>query len=221
MNCGGSLALLLSIVLVSAPAYSVPITYTLVVQCAQGSALCPDPTGSLGTFKFGGANGRVNLTLTFQGDTNNVVAYSVPGAHGYENLVNTSPATIQIYSATTGKLLASATFKAGAAIFVSVDQGNQGVGFGSFGVPPGDPKFPGQPVYPYANYDSQVHTDTYDLKSTWTSGLGFAVTCIGFPTQPCGSPIALPTSAGNLYLNGQFSNGTNLYCCATFKAQTH
>ena len=216
-----TLILMLSALVLTVTASATPITYTLVVQCAPNAVQCADPSGTLGTLKFGGANGMVNLIFTFQGDTTNVLAYSVPGAHGYENLVSTSPATIQIFDAKTGKQLAKATFKPAAKIFISVDNANQGIGFGSFGAVPGSPSFPGQPVYPYTNYDSQVRLDTYDLRSTFTSGLGFDVSCVGFPTQPCGTPISLPTSLGSLVLNAQFVNGGNLYCCATFTAQTH
>jgi hypothetical protein len=198
-----------------------PITYTFSVQCVPNGVQCADPSGTLGTLAFGGANGPVILKFTFVGDTTHVVPFSVPGASGYENLVSTSPASVQIVDAKTGKLLAQATFKPAAKIFISVDNTNQGIGFGSFGVLPGAPTFPGQPVYPYTNYDPAIRLDTYKLMTTFSSGLGFGVSCVGFPTQPCGAPIALPTSMGNLKVNAQFANNGNLYCCGTFTAQTH
>src|SRR5262249_13377910 len=69
------------------------------------------------------------------------------------------------------------------------------------------PSFPGEPVYPYALNpgDPPAGLDVYDLTSNFSIPADLisynnALSCVGFP-NPCGSPKALPTSAGNLYIN--------------------
>jgi len=197
---------------------AVPITYTLVI-----------PPGALSSGKLGAVSfsGNVVLTFTFNGDTANVVPFTVmTTTHGYENVYGT--ASVKVADATTGTVLAHGTFLPSAGIFVSIDNtnGGGGVGFGSAGVLPTSPSFPGQPVYPYAIFSAGGLTlETYDLKSTFTSGQGVGLSCVDFPQNPqnhvpCGTPIALPTNNGDLYINPALPSPTNLYCCGTFSAQT-
>jgi hypothetical protein len=169
---------------------AVPITYML--QVYGGNA-----TGTLGATPFSNAK----LVFTFDGDTSNVIPFSAVGANGatttgYENLLGT--ATVTIYDG-SGAVL-TATFLPAAGIYVSVDNTNGGVGFGSHGVPPTNPAFPGEPAYPSGMLSNNVAT--YDLTGYFDTGPGFAISCVGFAvTATCQTPFALPTTAGDLILN--------------------
>jgi hypothetical protein len=144
--------------------------------------------------------------LTFEGDTANVIPFSLPGPNGpvtgYVNLVGT--ASVEIFDENGNDF--HDTFLPSAGIYVSVDNTNGGVGFGSFGVPPGNPTFPGQVAYPAAMFVfPRSDVATYDLKSDIALDLGdpptgLAVSCVGFPGF-CGVPLALPMTSGDLILN--------------------
>ena len=191
--------------LFAAPATrAVPIHYELQTFSAPAS-------GSLGGVAFLGAD----LLLTFDGDTADVIPYSVPGSllpvTGAEILKGT--ATVTIYQA--GLTVGSATFLPSAGIYVSVDQTNSGIGFGSSGKLPGDPGFPGEPVYPVAEFTSTGAVATYDL-ITADAFAGFEVSCVGFTTPAaCAPAVPLPTSAGDL-LADFFSPGNLSVFRATF-----
>ena len=97
--------------IVAKDASAVPITYTEVfgsfgVCLGSGALICAvGPSGSLGGIAFSNAI----VTLTFQGDTANVVPFSVfapngIGASGYVNLQGT--ASVQVTDPTTGAVLA-------------------------------------------------------------------------------------------------------------------
>jgi hypothetical protein len=169
---------------------AVPITYTL--QVYGGNA-----TGTLGTVPFSNAK----LVYTFNGDTANVIPYSIVGPNGspttgYEILLGT--ASVMIFDG-SGAVL-TATFLPSAGIYVSVDNTNGGIGFGSAGVPPTSPTFPGEPAYPAGMF--LPTGNTYNLTGYYDSGPRFAVACVGFAVVPtCQTPIALPTTAGDLTLN--------------------
>ena len=165
---------------------AVPITYRLTILTGAVS-------GTVGTTPFSNAN----MTFTFEGDTANVIAFSAP-VTGAENLIGTASFEVLDQS---GNVLAQGTFLPTAGIFVSLDRTNTGVGFGSLGVLPGSPTFPGNPAYPYA-LGVLPELSTYDLKGNITTELGWAVSCLGFPVS-CGTPVAIPTTAGDLYLNEQ------------------
>src|SRR6202008_2681435 len=184
-----------------------PVTYTLVINT---NAL----SGHLGQFSFANnSSSHAKLTLTFEGDTETVFSWSLPiptssgsskVTSGFENRIGT--ASFQIADALTGAVLSEGTFDRAAGIFVSVDNTNFGVGFGSFGVPLSDTaNFPGQPLYPYAlvslGNNITPNLGGYDLKSDYDTGLQLALSCINFPTTNCGAPLALPTRAGDLYLD--------------------
>jgi hypothetical protein len=144
--------------------YAVPITYRLVVSTPiPGVGI--GPSGTLGPVSFGGVLGDVLLTFTFVGDTSNVIDFTTP-LSGHEILVGT--ASVEVTDASTGAVLAQAVFLSSAGIFISVDDTNHGIGFGSFGALP--PQFTGfQPVYPYS-VESYVGSATYDLRSDFTLG---------------------------------------------------
>jgi hypothetical protein len=194
-----------------------PITYTEVVTPALATLnpQCPaTPSGSLGTLNFG----VVNLILTFKGNTGNVVPFLIlprPGRRvpGFENTVG--QASVQVQDFFTKAVLAQADFLPEAGIFVSADNGNSAVGFGSFGALPQDPGFPGEPVYPYGLV--AVGISEYDLKhSIDTSPIpgANAMSCIASgpasATTGCAAPKPLPTTAGNLLITG--SNPTSIFC---------
>jgi hypothetical protein len=106
------------------------------------------PAGSLGNVSFGGqdptsANPNVNLIFTLEGNTHDVIPFSAPCADpdrfnhsirpgiGFE--IVAGEASILIQDATSGATIAQATFLPVARMFVSVDNGNRGIGFGSLG----------------------------------------------------------------------------------------
>jgi hypothetical protein len=190
---------------------AVPITYTLVIS-GYGGPTDKSPSGSLGSVTFGGLGGTPQaavLEFTFAGDTADVIAFSVGSTSGYEILAGT--ASVEVFNA-AGDVLAQGTFLPSAGIYVSVDNTNQGIGFGSFGALPSDPSFPGQPLYPYSiilNGTSDV--GTYDLKGNDVIQSVNAASCINFPGF-CAAPLALATTAGTLLVDfnfgGQFGTFT-------------
>lgn len=217
-------------------ANAVPITYRLIIMPNFLSNL--GPAGTLGGVPFGGVGavgGICNgtgcsnvLTFTFEGDTANVVPFVIAGpprVSGFEILVGT--ASVRVTDAFSGVLVAQGTFQSSAGIFVSIDNTNGGVGFGSFAVSsPSNPKFPGQPVYPYAMSGTLVANAgllTYDLRSNFFLGptplRQYGTSCVGFPGT-CSAPLALSTDAGNLLVNA-VPSGTSASPIAIFTAETH
>jgi hypothetical protein len=166
---------------------AMPVTYELDVV---GS----DVSGSLGATTFSNAL----MFLTFKADTTKVIPYSRPKASGYDVLVGTATVIIRDDS---GGIIGQATFLPSAGIYVGVDNTNNGIGFGSFGVPPTDPSFPGQPAYPSSMIPLNPYPNvtTYNLRSNFSTG-GDAISCVNFPAA-CGAAIALPTTSGDLILN--------------------
>ena len=186
-----SIALLVSAWTFSLPVRAVPISYELDVT----------GLGASGTFN-GTSFANAVLVLTFEGDTTTVLPFAVQGGNGpvtgYLNLVGT--ATVTVIDA-NGTVVGQGTFLPSAGIFVSVDNTNGGIGFGSFGVLPTDPNFPGHPAYPAGMLAvPKSAVAMYDLKSDFTLA-GFAIGCVGFPAPNCGDGIPLPTTSGNLVLN--------------------
>src|SRR5690349_2479917 len=111
-----------------------------------------------------GGNPRcVEVTVYFLADTANIVPFSVPGASGFENF--TGSGRVVLFNDQTGDTL-TANFDPGQ-IFVSVDQTNGGVGFGSAA---------GGPTYPLGVYGGtpSISYATYDLRSAMTLSNGFA-----------------------------------------------
>lgn len=187
----------------SASVCAVPITYTEVIS-GYGGPTDKSPSGKLGAVSFGGLGGSASaavLKLTFQGDTANVVPFSLGSTHGYEILIGA--ASVEV-SDTAGNLLAQGTFLPSAGIYVSVDNTNQGIGFGAFGALPSDSGFPGQPLYPYSiilNGTSDV--DTFALKGNDVIQSVNAASCINFPAA-CAPAVPLPTTAGDLFVDPNF-----------------
>jgi hypothetical protein len=186
-------ALLLCAAMLPLPAAAVPVTYEL------------DLTSLIAAGTFAGKPfSKCVVLLTFEGDTSNVIPFSVPGSNGavsgYLNLKGT--ATVQIFDEIGNSF--QDTFLPSAGIFVSIDNTNGGVGFGSFGVPPGNPSFPGQVAYPSGMLViPPSDAATYDLRSDITMPTGSAQSCVGFgvPNAPCGTPLALPMTSGDLILD--------------------
>lgn len=203
-------ALLILAVVFTPNANADGITYTLQVMGFPGDV---GPSGSVGSVSFGGANTNDVLTFTFQGDTSNVVPWSVTVPNptttvsGFEILVGT--ASFKVTDGNTGAALAQGTFLPSAGIFVSVDNTNASIGFGSFAVADQNgPNFPGNPTYPYA-LAFGTGLDTYALKSNFTVPLtegDLVFSCVGFPQSSpvnsnCLPSLALPTTAGDLFVD--------------------
>jgi hypothetical protein len=230
------------------PARAVPITYTMVIQLTP-FAIEGDPADNLspsgylisptGTVYFGGDYGQpdVLITLTFEGDTSDVVPFSTPCGGtclvtGSELIKGT--AAFKIADAATGKILAQGRFLPAARIFISVDNVNGGMGFGSFSIPDqSSSSFPGQALYPYGENDLSY---TYDLKSDLSSGLWEAdysfgsghgrapgYSCVDFPVveDPCDAPPALPTTVGELYFDSAPFTGAVWNPAASVTSRTH
>jgi hypothetical protein len=165
-----------------------PITYTFI---ANGPI-----AGTLGDMAIGGMDQI--LTFTFVSDTTDVQPFTFGDVHGWEDLVGT--ASITVTDAHSDAILAQATFSQFDGIFISVDNKNGGVGFGSDGSIPTDPSFPGNPAYPFAlvpTGDSTVFN--YDLKHDVVFTDTLSISCLGFPGN-CITPIPLATSAGPFVL---------------------
>jgi hypothetical protein len=209
-------------VVASSTAASHTVTYTLTVL-GNGNGW---PQGYLGTIPFGGTDPthpNVNLIFTFIGNTADVLPFHVtagcrptcsPAAigdgDGFQIVAGT--ATVSIQDPGSGSIIASGTFLPSAGVFVSVDNGNGGLGFGSFGRLPSDPQFPkgGMEVaYPYAQFD--VH-ETVDLKSNYNPVQRWAASCVGFngspgtyePASACNVPPDLATTAGVFKVQNSF-----------------
>jgi hypothetical protein len=189
------------------------VTYTMTVFAWEPGF----PAGTLGDVSFGGTfpgggavppspNRNVNLIFTFEGNTNDVVPYSVKADHkgvndgkGFE--IITGEASVTVQDAKTYATIAHGTFLPEARIFVSVDNGNGGIGFGSGGaLPVVDSDFPAgiAVAYPYAQFRAPVT----DLESNYTATAIWGISCFGFghnspPNIGCPTP-ALATTAGNL-----------------------
>jgi hypothetical protein len=173
------------------------------------------PAGSLGGIVFGGDTGDVNLTLSFTGTRWDVISYFIPTdvpsvGDGEGSEIVDGTASIQVNDASTGELIASGTFLPEAAIFVSVDNGNGGIGFGSHGSRPGGATWPNagmEVAYPYALFRQP---SAIDLASSFSTPEPLpAAACPGFNHSPgspdpngsgCNAAFTLATSVGDLYL---------------------
>jgi hypothetical protein len=199
----------ISLLLAMAPgiaslAQAAPIAYDLVVFVDPRETNAAPISGLIGSHPFE----KVVMTFLFSGDTANVIPFSQP-VSGAENLLGT--ASVQINSATTGALVYRANFLPAAGIFVSVDNTNGGLGFGSFGALPSSPAFPGNPVYPYAANFIFGLTSSYDLLSYEYIELYNNVSCVGFPFSACSPGTPLPTDKGALVINPVSGDGFGLF----------
>jgi hypothetical protein len=145
------------------------------------SATSYAPAASLGSTSLDSCPAQnpvcVIVTITFIADTANIVPFDVPGASGYENF--TGQGSVNLFNDQTGESL-SANFDPGQ-IYVSVDQTNSGIGFGS-AVGPTYPLgvYAGTPSIPYSSYD---------LTSDFTVFNAFAWFC---PAGTCTLGVAGP-----------------------------
>jgi len=190
--------------LLASSALAAPITYT-------GFTIT---SGQLGSWRF--HNARV--FLTFESDTNTVQITTVPDPRGNVTLVYNQIGIARLTIVGDDKTV-NATFNQNQ-IFVSYDQSNGGVGFGSClpkcSVPlPSTPNL--QPAYPLGVSGGTTDAPavvglafdpspeelalTADLMSdTGLSGRGWA--CVDFenPDFACSAPTPLMTDKGSLYL---------------------
>jgi PEP-CTERM motif len=185
-----------------------PITYKFVVQGGVGNipgfGTLTGYTAVLGGKSVVTADDDDVITFTFTADTSTVQPFSIPGAaHGFVNDVGTG--SFSIVSNVTMETVATGTFLAGDGIFVSVDNQNGGIGFGSLSSPPGDPNFPGDAAYPLGVESSNLAT--YDLQSEIGIFGSGSLSCAGFPGA-CILPPILDTTAGDLVLAGSGPNGS-------------
>jgi hypothetical protein len=180
-----------------------PITYKFTVQ-GPGQGPVPGFTGTLGGVAIGG--GDDVLTFTFVADTLNVQPFSVPGAHGWVNPIGTG--SFSVLDLDTEQVVAEGSFLPSDDIFVSVDNQNGGIGFGSNYTPPGGPNpFPGNAAYPLG-IEFSTATTQYDLQSEIGIFGSGSLSCAGFPGA-CMAPPSLATTAGDLVLNsGNSPDGT-------------
>jgi PEP-CTERM motif len=169
-----------------------PITYKFTVQ-GPGQGPVPGFTATLDGQPIGGGDDVV--TFTFVADTSDVDSFSVPGAFGYVNFVGT--ASFSVLDLDTMELVASGTFAPADNIFVSVDDKNGGIGFGSN---PANGAFPGDAAYPLG-IEFSTATTQYDLKSEIGIFGSGSLSCAGFPGA-CVAPPILATTAGDLVLGG-------------------
>ncbi len=185
-----------------------PVVYEEVIKSAGGSAGA-SPSGSLGSVIFGGTFNDVILVFRMRSDTADVMPFTSP-VNGAENVVGV--ASVEVKDAATGAVMAHGDFLNSDGIFVSADNVNGGVGFGSAGAAPGAAGFPGRPAYPYA-IASLTPSGPIDLEAEITVKGTFVASCVNFPVgqvADCGAPVALPTTAGDLILNATLGTGAQV-----------
>jgi PEP-CTERM motif len=168
-----------------------PIMYTFT---AEGPI-----TGTLGGTPIGGMTGDDPtdiIEFKFLSDTSDVTPFVLGNVHGWEALTGTGSVTVRDFQ--TSDIVAQGAFLPSDHIFVSIDNVNGGIGFGSGGVSdPSDPAFPGAPAYPFAMASNDPGISTYDLDTFRVFTSANSLSCFGFP-GPCITPIALATTAGDL-----------------------
>ncbi len=117
------------------------------------------------------------VSITGIGDTNDVQPFSVPGASGFKNSIQSATVSVFLNSGQSF----SATLAPAGQIYVSVDQTNGGAGFGSsYG-----------PTYPMATYGGNADYAHYDLTTDFYVQ-GFAPFCpdgVGGPLCANGAPL--------------------------------
>jgi PEP-CTERM motif len=170
----------------TAAALAEPIMYTFT---AQGPI-----TGTLGDIPIGGMTGDDPtdvIEFKFLSDTSDVTPFTAGNVHGWENLTGTATITVRDFQTST--IVAQGTFKPSDDMFVSIDNVNGGIGFGS-----GSSTFPGNPVYPFGiAQTNDPAINTYDLSSFHVFISSEALSCLGFPGA-CTTPTPLATTAGDL-----------------------
>lgn len=167
----------LSMFLSSVAARANPVTYidyVAHVSVSLGSSVYNCTTLSSPDCAF--------VSFTAVGDTSNVYPFSVPGASGFKNSIQS--ATVDVFL-NSGQSFS--TVLVPGQIFVSVDQTNGGAGFGSsYG-----------PTYPIATYGGNADYANYGLTTDFYVQ-GFAPFCPGGVSDPlCANGAPLHTMSGD------------------------
>jgi hypothetical protein len=115
------------------------------------------------------------ISISGRGDTSTITSFSVPGAYGFKNTLNSANISVSFNDGRPGY---SADIDLGVGgLYVSVDQANAGAGFSSsYG-----------PTYPLATYGPQAF-QTYDLASDFSS-IGFGPFCPDLNLCRQGAPL--------------------------------
>jgi PEP-CTERM motif len=168
------------------------------VDVGGGKGLAPSAqgpiTGTLGGVAIGGMTGDDPtdvIEFKFLSDTSDVTPFTAGNVHGWENLTGTATITVRDFQ--TSAIVAQGTFLPSDDIFVSIDNVNGGIGFGS-----GGSSFPGNPAYPFGiAQTNDPAINTYDLQIFHVFISSNSLSCFGFPGA-CATPPALATTAGDL-----------------------
>jgi hypothetical protein len=185
------------------PAHAAGIRYTLTVYGGNTA-------GSIGGHAFT----QGIMVLTFTGDTDDIIPFDVPATATVPketrgHMLLTGEATVTIYDLAT-KASYNATFLPSARIYVGVDNTNYGFGFGSGGVPPSNPAFPGPVGYPQAFIPpGKEPLASWNLAKPLTI-FGWGISCTAFPFTCADAGPPLATTKGNLILNHQIAASASL-----------
>jgi PEP-CTERM motif len=155
--------------------------------------------GMLGDASIGGDGEQIRFT--FVSDTTEVKQFtfddgSPDPVKGFYNADGVSSFTI---TDKFGSVIAQGDFLPSDDIFVSMDQKNGGIGFGS-GVSSDGTGFPGNPAYPLGMPIDATAISTYTLQSPAALEVHDRLrSCVGFPFG-CSAPLSLATTVGDLTL---------------------
>ncbi|KAA6458617.1 hypothetical protein DYQ86_18845 [Acidobacteria bacterium AB60] len=195
----------------AAKASAAPVVYRFLAAGQNGAPGIPEvqgPVVTVGGTTYGSVGHEIITSLSFTGDTADVQPWSFAGTNGYE--IRKGQAAFTLFDASTAAVLASGVFDPSAGMYVSIDDGNGGVGLGSMAAwGPDNPGFPGQVVYPLGKVLATPLS--YDLKSVYSTAgqLTPALSCPNFP-GPCAAPVQLPLTDGHYFAislpNGNISN---------------
>jgi len=163
---------------------------------------------------------NASLTVTFEGDSNNILAVPVPstecGGVGYFLYITQGVTRMEIeYQGRTR----TARLNDGQ-VFVAVDECNGGIGFGSFVGPNGfEPAYP--LAYTMGTAEYWAIFDGSPLSDGTLSVTGSAWSCIGYPPQGAGAlngtpngectppdPYPLASNIGNIVVYQPYYEGT-------------
>jgi PEP-CTERM motif len=184
-----------SLVLLAATAFCASWAYAALAEPIMYTFTAEGPiTGKLGGVAIGGMTGDDPtdvIEFKFLSDTSDVMPFTAGNVHGWEALTGTGSITVRDFQ--TSAIVAQGAFLPSDDIFVSIDNVNGGIGFGS-----GGSSFPGNPAYPFAiAQTNDPAISTYDLSSFHVFISSEALSCLGFPGA-CTTPTPLATTAGDL-----------------------
>jgi hypothetical protein len=206
------------------------VTYTETILATGGGL----PSGQIGQLRFGknSSHPDVNLVFQFDGNTSNVIPFYVPtDAHhhqigindGWGNMITVGSSSISVVDSASNQLIIKANFLPAAGIFISVDEGNSGIGFGSHAALPHESTFPNKGLevaYPYALSTASPRANT-DLLSnfSYTNSQQNSFTVQGFSGSPGNGPFPLQTDMGDLIIFPEVQN--DVTPAATFTTVVH